>query len=202
MKNADATANPPAVGLILAGGRSTRMGGRDKAQVTLGGQTLLTHAVTRLAPQVAALAISSNAPPEHFAAWGLPVLPDLIAGFAGPLAGIHAGLVRYPHAELLAVAVDLPLLPADLVSRLRDGVDPQRCAYASDGTRHALALLFPPGMAPVVQDYLERGGRNLRDFLAAHGTAVPFTRPGDRGLFMNLNTPEELAAAEQELSGQ
>lgn len=178
------------------------MGGRDKALVTLAGRPLLAHAVTRLAPQVDRLALSSNAGATTYAAFDLPVLPDLVPDFAGPLAGIHAGLAHFPDSEILAVAVDLPLLPTDLVARLRDGLDAAQCAYASNGSQHALAILFPPGMADVVRNYLDRGGRSVRDFLAIHGKAVLFDRPEDHGLFLNLNTPEALAAAEQKLSGR
>ena len=188
------------IGLILAGGRSTRMGGRDKAWVTLAGKSLLAHIVTRLAPQVDLLVINTNAAPAPFAALGLPLLADRIPDYAGPLAGIHAGLLAYPDCLLVTVAVDLPGLPADLVARLHTGLGEHLCAYASDGRRHALAVLFRPGSAATVQEYLNRGARNLKDFLAEHGTAVLFDRPQDRGLFWNLNTPEDVVRAEQEFS--
>lgn len=184
-------------GLILAGGRATRMAGRDKALVVLRGEPLLAHVIRRLQPQVDTLALSSNAPAANFATFGLPVLPDVLAGFQGPLAGIHAGLTQYPQDFVVAVAVDIPLLPADLVARLRAGLGTAACAYASDGTHHALALLLRPGLADTVRTQLERGTRSIKEFLATHGTPVVFDRPQDRGLFVNLNTPEALAQAEQ-----
>jgi len=187
-------------GLVLAGGRSTRMGGQDKAWVTLAGMPLLAHAVTRLSPQVDRLAINSNNHAEQFAAFGLPVLPDEIPGFAGPLAGIHSGLQHYPNDWLIAVAVDLPGIPDDLVTSLRAGIGEKLCAYASDGRRHALAILFRPGAAGAVRAYLDSGGRRVGEFLAAQGSAVAFNRPQDRNLFVNLNTPEELRQAERERS--
>lgn len=193
------TQPPRNIGLILAGGRSRRMQGRDKALLTVRGETLLAHAVRRLSPQVDALALNSNSAPETFAAYGLPVIPDRLPGFLGPLAGIHAGLLQYPQANLVTVAVDLPFPPPDLVARLRAGLGTRSCAYASDGERHALALLWRPDMAPSVEDYLQRGGRSLGDFLAAHGQPVRFDQPRDRGLFCNLNTPEDLARAENDL---
>ena len=189
---------PRTIGLILAGGRSSRMQGADKALLTLQGKTLLAHAVRRLGPQVDALALNSNAAPEAFAGYGLPGIPDRLPGFLGPLAGIHAGLLRYPHDYLVTTAVDLPLLPPDLVARLHAGLGTKSCAYVSDGVRHALALLWRPGMAANVQDYLQRGGRSLKDYLSTHGQPVRFERPQDRGLFCNLNTPEDLARAEQD----
>ena len=188
------------VGLILAGGRATRMAARNKALVTFAGKPLLAHAVTRLRPQVDALALSSNAPPTEFSDFDLPLLPDLVPGHPGPLAGIHAGLTRYPHDYVVTVAVDLPRLPPDLVTRLRAAVDGYRCAYASDGQRHALAILWTPGSASLVAHQLEQGGGRLRDFLTRHGVAVRFDRPGDRGLFVNINTPEDLQRAEKELA--
>lgn len=190
------------IGLILAGGRATRMAGKNKALVTFAGMPLLTHAVTRLGPQVDTLVLNSNAPVADFSHFDLPVLPDLVTGYQGPVAGIHAGLTRYPHDFVVTVAVDLPLLPSDLVTRLRAAVDGYRCAYASDGQRHALAILWAPGSANVVEHYLEQGGRRIQDFLAQHGTAVRFDRPGDRGLFLNINTPEDLRRAEQELASE
>jgi len=186
------------VGLILAGGRSRRMHGQDKALLSVQDETLLAHLIRRLRPQVDALALNSNAAPDTFAAYGLPVLPDRLTGFLGPLAGIHAGLLQYPEDHLVTAAVDLPFLPPDLVTRLRAGLGAKSCAFASDGERHALALLWPPGMAAGVKDYLQRGGRSLKDYLATHGQPVRFDQPQDRGLFCNLNTPEDLARAEQD----
>jgi molybdopterin-guanine dinucleotide biosynthesis protein A len=196
----NSTTHPLTRGLILAGGRATRMGGRDKALIVLRGEPLLTHVIRHLQPQVDALALSSNAPAANFTAFGLPVLADELTGFQGPLAGIHAGLVHYPQDFVVAVAVDIPLLPADLVARLRAGLGSADCAYASDGAHHALALLLRPGLADVLRAQLERGTRSIKDFLAAHGTAVVFDRPQDRGLFLNLNTPEALAKVEYELA--
>jgi len=190
---------PRTIGLILAGGRSRRMQGRDKALLAVHGETLLAHAIRRLRPQVDALALNSNAAPDSLAAYGLPVIPDLLPGFLGPLAGIHAGLMQYPEDYLVTVAVDLPFLPPDLVTRLRSGLESKSCAYASVAERHALALLWRPGTAASVEDYLQRGERSLKDYLAVHGQPVRFDRPQDRGLFCNINTPEDLARAEQDV---
>lgn len=189
------------VGLILAGGRSRRMRGQDKTLLTLKGKTLLTHVIRCLHPQVDALALNSNAAPDTFAGYGLPVLADHLPGFLGPLAGIHAGLLQYPENYLVTVAVDLPFLPPDLVSRLRAGLETKSCSYASDAERHALALLWQPGTAASVENYLQRGGRSLKEYLAVHGQPVIFSRPQDHGLFCNINTPEDLARAEHD-SGQ
>ena len=186
------------VGLILAGGRSRRMHGRDKALQPLHGEPLLVHAIRRLHPQVDALLLNSNAPADSFATYGLPVIPDHLPGFLGPLAGIHAGLLQFPHSYLVTVAVDLPLLPHDLVMRLRSELETKACTYASNGGQHALALLWRPGVAASVEEYLQRGGRSLKEFLAEHGQAVRFDQPQDRGLFCNINTPEDLARVERD----
>ena len=190
---------PRTIGLILAGGRSRRMQGRDKALLAVQGETLLAHAIRRLRPQVDALVLNSNAAPDSLAEYGQPVIPDRLPGFLGPLAGIHAGLMQYPEDYLVTVAVDLPFLPPDLVTRLRSGLESKSCAYASDAERHALALLWRPGTAASVEDYLQRGERSVKDYLAVHGQPVRFDRPQDRGLFCNINTPEDLARAEQDV---
>lgn len=194
------TRQPQTVGLILAGGRSRRMAGQDKTLVMIQGKPLLDHVVAALTPQVDGLVLNSNADPQVFASRGLAVIPDTLPGWPGPLAGILAGLLRYPADYLVSVAVDLPFIPADLVARLHTGLENKPCAYVSDGERHALALIWAPGSAALVEQTLHAGGRKLKDFLDRHGQAVLFDRPDDRGLFMNINTPEDLAEAEQEMS--
>ena len=119
---------PKMIGLVLAGGRSTRMLGQDKAFILLAGQTLLARAIARLTPQVDALAINSNSPRENLNAYGVPVIPDLMPGYQGPLAGIQAGLSAYPNDYVLTVAVDLPFLPQDLAQRLVCIPTRRRCA--------------------------------------------------------------------------
>lgn len=188
------------VGLILAGGRSTRMGGRDKALVALHGEPLLGHLTRRLRPQVDVLIINSNADPAAYAGFGLPVVPDLLPDFPGPLAGLHAGLTRYPGERILAVSVDTPFIPDDLAARLEAGLGNRPCAVASDGRHHALALFCRPGMAQTVRGYLDAGGRRVGEFLDRHAATIVFDQARDRGLFMNLNTPDDVARAEQELA--
>ncbi|MHB8550007.1 MAG: molybdenum cofactor guanylyltransferase [Acidiferrobacterales bacterium] len=208
----------PIRGLVLAGGHSRRFGGVDKTFMKLGSMPLWQHALARLAPQVDAIAISSNdqtgrltasmqayagtvryrtegAGPAH-----ISIFPDRIAGSLGPLAGIHAGLGAWPEYHVVTVAVDLPFIPPNLVAHLSAGADHrERCAYASDGKRHALAMLWPPGSAPALAEFLERGGRSVHDWLVEHGDPVWFTAPGDTDLFFNINTPADLAVAERRL---
>ncbi len=193
---------PRTIGLVLAGGHSSRMHGNDKAFIVLAGQTLLTRVIARLAPQVDAMAINSNAAAENFSAFGLPVIPDIIPGYQGPLAGMHAGLLAYPSDYVLTVAVDLPFLPHDLARRLKAGMQNQRCAYAARGQQHALALLWAPGMAQEVEIFLQRGGRSLKDWLSHNGVAVDFAAGSGNDILLNINSPEDLQAAEQQLTAQ
>lgn len=183
------------LGLILAGGRSRRMG-TDKAFATLAGRPLLAHAIGRLAPQVDRVVISSNAPAPNFADYGVPVLPDMLGGFRGPLAGIHAALATFPDAMIVSVAVDLPLLPRDLVARLKAGWDGARCRYAVCNDRHALAILWPPGQAATLGGFLESGRRGVSDWLGRHGDPVTLFPGTDADLDVNINTPADLAKTE------
>ena len=206
-------------GLVLAGGRSRRFRGTDKTFITLCGRPLWQHALSAIAPQVDAVAFSSNDAAGQLAAdlqafrgsilcrtgsspARIDVLPDLIAGYPGPLAGIHAGLSAWPDCYVATVAVDLPAIPPDLVERLYTGLRRGCCAYASDGTRHALALLWAPGSAPLLHAFLSQGRRSVREWLTAHGDPVLFTAPGEAGLFININTQDDLVAAEHHLRAQ
>lgn len=185
------------IGVILAGGRSQRMGGRDKALLPLAGRPLIAHVIARLAPQVDALAINSNAPAAGFAAWGLPVLADQLCGYRGPLAGLHAAWRAYPDTAVVTVAVDLPFLPRDLVARLRQGWDQRRCRYATQDGRHIVALLAPGALAPELEAFLTRGQTSLQAWLEQWGEPVAFTATADSDMTVNLNTPQALARAER-----
>ena len=122
----------PVAGVLLAGGRARRMGGGDKALLTLGGETLLARVVARARSQVRALALNANGDPARFAAYGLPVVADVVAGYAGPLAGVLTGLEwAAEHAPdcpwVASFATDAPFLPEDLVARLVAAVAVLRC---------------------------------------------------------------------------
>jgi molybdopterin-guanine dinucleotide biosynthesis protein A len=183
-------------GVILAGGRSSRMGGHDKALAVVNGETLLARTLRQLGNQTQKLVLNTNAASEQFSDYGLPILPDRLSGLPGPLAGIHAALVEYPQALVLTAAVDIPYFPADLVARLRAGLGDHACAYAFNGDHHALAILWAPESDGLVEAYLASGERSLKGFLAEHGHAVLFDRQEDTGLFDNLNTPEDLMRLE------
>ncbi|MDB5409048.1 MAG: molybdopterin-guanine dinucleotide biosynthesis protein, partial [Rhodospirillales bacterium] len=137
-------------GILLAGGLSRRMGGGDKTLRRLGGQPILARIIARVAPQVQALALNANGDPARFAEYGLPVVPDSVAGFAGPLAGVLAGLdwaAGLPGVTHVAsFATDAPFVPTNLVARMQtaiahDGAD-LACA-ASGGRTHPVFGLWP-----------------------------------------------------------
>lgn len=181
--------------MILAGGLARRFGGEDKAFINLAGRPLIEHVIKRLAPQVDELLISSNAPAEKFAAYALPVIPDVIPGHIGPLAGIHTGTLSRPGDYLAIVAVDLPFLPSNLVDTLRRAALGARCAYASDGHRHALALVCAPGCAGKIDAFLQQGGRSIKEWLALQGQAVVLPAAPGSDIMLNINTPDELLQA-------
>lgn len=193
---------PPAI--ILAGGLSRRMGGGNKALRLLAGETLLTRVIARLRPQCGALAINANGEAEMFDDYALPVVADGFAGFAGPLAGVLAGMdwaAAAGAASVVSVSVDTPFIPADLVYRLQDAVGRSGLAIAAsaDATGrlrdHPTCGLWPVALRDDLRAALESGLHRIGQFAAAYdpGRAVFDSRPVDP--FMNLNTPEDLARA-------
>lgn len=192
----------PAV--ILAGGLSTRMGGGNKGLRVLGGQTLLARVIARLAPQCGRLAINANGEPEVLADYGLPVIADGFGGFAGPMAGVLAGM-DWAAAEgadaVVSVSVDTPFLPEDLVHRLREARGRSGLAVAAspdDSGRlrdHPTCALWPVALRAELRAALESGLHRIGQFAAAYdpGRAVFDSRPLDP--FLNLNTPDDLARA-------
>jgi len=203
------------VGIVLAGGLSRRMGGGDKALRPLAGRPMLDHALDRLAWQVAALALNANGDPARFAGYGLPVVADPVDGFAGPLAGVLAGLdwaaaVRPDCPLVLSAACDAPFLPRDLASRLEaarraEGADIARAA--SGGRAHPVFALWPVRLRDALRRALtEEDIRKVDVFTERYRTATvafpPTAGPGGPiDPFFNANRPEDLAAAETALAG-
>lgn len=198
-------------GVILAGGLSRRMGGGDKGLLALGGRTVLGHVVSRLSPQVPALAVNTNGDPARFPDFGLPVVADTIAGFAGPLAGVLAGLewasANTECRAIVTAAGDTPFFPADLVERLDLAVAESRPAVACcAGRRHPVFALWPLGLRDDLAGCLAGGERRVSAFLERHGfveVEFPTARFGAREIdpFFNINTKDDLAEAEAILLG-
>ncbi|QDY99761.1 molybdenum cofactor guanylyltransferase MobA [Nitratireductor mangrovi] len=191
-------------GLVLAGGRSQRMGGADKAFLELGGQTLVARATARLRPQVAKTAISSNADPSLFADLKRPVLADFIPGHRGPLAGLHTGLVWAANEgfdSLASVATDTPFFPQDLVARMataRQSAGASIVLAASGGQLHPVFGLWRTELADELADFLSKADDlSVAAFCARHETAaLEFaeleTAAGKIDPFFNVNTPDDL----------
>ena len=201
------------IGIVLAGGKSSRMGGGDKALLPLGGRPLLAHVVARLRPQVAEIVLNANDDPGRFAAFGLPLVADRFHGQMGPLAGIHAGLAwvkanRPEHRFVITVAADTPFFPADLVSRFcaaTSMTDPKLVVARSESGVHPVFGLWPVSLAPHLEDSLRRGARKALDFVAAQQAkevACPPIEIGGKAVdpFFNINRPEDLTEAEALLS--
>jgi molybdopterin-guanine dinucleotide biosynthesis protein A len=200
---------PPVVGVLLAGGQSRRMGGGDKCLRLLGGRPILARIIDRVRPQVRRLILNANGDPARFADYGLPVAGDSVEGFAGPLAGVLAGLdwaaAHAPDCPMIAtVPTDAPFLPENLVSRLLSAVEQESadlaCA-ASNGQSHPVVGLWPVRL----RDALRRAmtGEDIRkvdSWTARYRLATVEFPSVPVDPFLNVNRPEDLAEAERFLA--
>ncbi|MGE7369339.1 molybdenum cofactor guanylyltransferase MobA [Neorhizobium sp. NPDC001467] len=192
-------------GLVLAGGRSRRMG-RDKTSMTLAGQPMIAHVIRRLGPQVASLAV--NAVRGFVTPDGLPLVEDRLEDHQGPLAGIAAGLRHFSSAgiytHMASVAADGPFMPRDLVARLASAcADDATIALAeSSGHLHPVYALWPLDVLDDLEAWLEQpDNRRVKAFVARHPhVTVAFeaedTPAGPRDPFFNVNTPEDFGRAQ------
>ena len=196
------------VGVVLAGGRSQRMGGGDKTLRDLGGRTMLAHIVVNLAPQVCRVIVNANGDAARFAALGLPVVADAPQDYAGPLAGVLAGM-RWAAANvrrvrrIVTVPGDAPFIPSDLVARLVAASDAAGDAIAvaqSADVLHHITALWPVALADALATAVDRGERQVGDWAARQGVvAVPFDLVSIDGRtvdpFLNVNTPDNFLEA-------
>jgi molybdenum cofactor guanylyltransferase len=199
------TTSPP-LGLILAGGLARRMGGGDKARIKIGGKTILERVLATMTPQCERLIINANGDPARFVDTKLPVVADSIPDFAGPLAGILAGLdwaaAHAPDiADIASVPGDCPFLPSDLVARLADAraqaKTPLACARSGDW-RHPVVGLWPVRLREDLRKALMvEGLHKIEIWTARHGVAIADWPPTPVDPFFNVNTPEDVAAAER-----
>ena len=204
-------ADPSILGLVLAGGLARRMGGGDKARIRIGGKTILERVLARLAPQCGSMILNANGDPARFGDTGLPVVPDTVPGFAGPLAGILAGLdwaaANAPQVtDVVSVPGDCPFLPPDLVPRLeqaRKAADlPLACARSGDW-RHPVIGLWPVGLRGDLRTALvEDDLRKIEAWTARHGVAIVDWPAVPIDPFFNVNTPEDAAEAQHIASQQ
>lgn len=203
----------PLVGLVLAGGESARMGGKDKPSIALGGKPMLARAIERIGSEVERLVVSANGDPTRYSAFDTPILPDRIG--AGPLSGLLEGMrwseANLPKARFVAsVAADTPFFPADLIERLSDGCgrDENTVALASSsGGVHPVFGLWPVALADGLQKFLQSdqnpkvlafADRFMRLNVPFDDLVLPNGETVDP--FFNVNTPEDFARAEAMLA--
>jgi molybdopterin-guanine dinucleotide biosynthesis protein A len=196
---------PPTLGLVLAGGLARRMGGGDKARIKIGGSTILQRVLACLTPQCGRVIINANGDPARFADTGLPVVADSVPGFAGPLAGILAGLdwvaANAPAIEwLVSVPGDCPFLPKNLVTRLHEARassnTPLACARSGEW-RHPVVGLWPVKLREDLRHALvSEGLHKIELWTARHGVAIAEWPTALFDPFFNVNTPEDAAQAE------
>ncbi len=202
-------------GVVIAGGRSARMAHREKALLDLGGKPMIERVIERLRPQVGRMVINANGDAARFAAFGLPVIADAIEDYAGPLAGLLAGLewarLETPSARFLAsVAADTPFIPGDLVARLLTALEEAgaSCAIASSGgVRTPVIGVWSIALAEELAEALRRGVRAVHRFAEAEGSAVvefSLVESGGERVdpFFNVNTPEDLERARALLAAE
>ena len=193
-------------GVILAGGKSSRMGGGDKCLLPLAGASMLERVIERLTPQVEALVLNANGDPARFARSRLDVVPDSVKGYAGPLAGILAGMgwaisAEAPFTHIVSVAADTPFFPRDLANSLLAAVsdDPEAIALArSNGRAHPVFGLWPLALRDQLQAFLDDGATfKVQAFADRYGfTFADFRDRDGFDPFFNINTDEDLERAQ------
>lgn len=205
------------VGCILAGGLSTRMQGPEKTLLPLGGIPMIRHISNRLSHQVTRTLINANGDAGRFAQFGLPVQPDCVEGFAGPLAGVHSGMAwaseHVPQAShVLTVAGDTPFFPTDLRLKLEASLpDTEKEANRtialahSDGNRHPTFGLWPIELKDELEKFLQAGDRKVMLFAQRHNLKkvdFPLRKIGGETVdpFFNVNTPGDFEQAERLMS--
>lgn len=186
------------VGVILAGGKATRMGGGDKGLLTLGDTSILDRVIERFEPQVDRLVINANGDPDRFKHYGFDVVGDSIDGFAGPLAGVLAGLdwaANVGATHVVSAAADTPFLPCDLVPRLLLAANTEGLALAaSPSGRQPTFGLWPVSLRENLRHALESGLRKVVVWTQEHKAST--AEFPDDDAFFNVNTPDDLKMAE------
>lgn len=194
-------------GVILAGGRSTRMGGGDKCLLSVDGAPILKTVITRISPQVQALVLSANGDPARFAGFGLPVIADSISGFVGPLAGVLAGMdwaATQGFSHVVTVAADSPYFPPRLVTGLQFGCEASHLPQAMVQTpragggffRQPTFALYDVALRENLREALHSGVRKVIQWVEPLGCAPVVFEGFGEDPFFNINTPEDLITAQ------
>ncbi len=198
-------------GVLMAGGLSRRMGGGDKCLRLLGKKTILSHIIERVGPQVDRLVLNANGEADRFQNYGLPVVADVVEGFAGPLAGVLTGMEwaarAAPDCEwLLSVPCDAPFLPQNLAARLMESLREEGAEMAcavSDGRDHPVVALWPLRLRDDLRRAMQEEELRKVDIwtsryrLARVTFEAQATPAGKLDPFFNTNRPEDLAEAER-----
>ena len=188
-------------GVILAGGRAQRMGGCDKGLIKLLGKPLVEYVIRALKPQVAEMIINANRNRERYAAYGYPIIADLMDGFYGPLAGMASAMQAAKTPYIVTTPCDSPFVPSDLVKRLYGGIEEQAAeiAVAHNGERlQPVFALLDRNLQSSIIAYLKRGERKIDRWYEEHRlTIVDFSNQPDT--FVNVNTPEDVETVESKL---
>ena len=185
------------LGVILAGGRASRLGGGDKGLRVVAGRPILERIIERLSPQVDRVLLNANGEPARFAMFGIEVIADTVPDLPGPLAGILAGLERAADlgaGSILTVPCDAPFAPRDLRVRL-SAAGPFALAVGGDGRRHPTFGLWPVRMRARLRAGIADGARRVGAWMAEHGAAEAHV--GDEAAFFNLNDETDLARAQE-----
>jgi len=182
-------------GIVLAGGQGRRMGGVDKGLQLFRGRPMAQWAIERIAPQVQELIVNANQNPGEYARFGYRIVPDELGGFAGPLAGLLAGMKAASHDLVVTAPCDSPFLPLDLVARLRGSLGPNQLAVAKTGAQpHPVFSLVARSVLPHLEAFLASGGRKI-DAWYATLKVVEVSFDDEADAFRNINTLQELREA-------
>lgn len=187
--------------VVLAGGEARRMGGNDKGLLQLNGKAMIAHILERLEPQVGKLMINANRNEDEYARFNYPVIKDRVTGFCGPLAGIASALEHCDSPYLLSVPCDSPYIPDDLAARFAAALTDKQAdiAVANNGERlQPVFNLLNTGLLESLLAYLDSGERKIDRWFKQHQFVEVDFSDAPRA-FININTPEELEQAEQDL---
>ena len=189
---------PKITGLILAGGRGSRMGSVDKGLQPFKGTPMVAHVLARFQPQVDEILINANRSIDEYSAFGYRVIADAIDGFAGPLAGLHIGMTHATHPLVATVPCDSPFLPLDLIARLSNAMQKSNADLAVAKTfnqPHPVFCLVKTNLAPHLEAFLQSGQRKIDKWYATLNV-VEVAFDDEEAAFSNINTVEELKSFE------